>query len=134
MLPLEDSPAALFYMRSREIAERCHERRIVYCHATKADGSPQPHNPEIFSADWIVPHFGGESSGWIAKVANYSLREKASLAEKLGIPVTDLSVSHYHVFELGPLHETAEIRISNDFSKRKLKGRPLAIPLGKVFS
>lgn len=131
--PLEDCPASLFYMRSPEVAERCYEKRLVYFHATGNDGAPQKQDPGIFNAEWVVPHMGGESAGWLAKVKFYRLLDKSKLAEHLEIDESGLSVSHYHVFELEQPIETNEIFITDDFSEKALKGRPLPIPLGRVF-
>ncbi len=131
--PLEDRPAALFYMRTPEMAEWCRAAGIIYCHATRRDGTPQKQNPDIFGAEWVVPHFGGESAGWIAKVKGYRLMERVKLAGLLEVHESKLTVSHYHVFLLDAPVATFEILITNDFHKTELKGRPLPIPLGMVF-
>ena len=133
MSPLEDSPAALFYMRSPQIAEKCRETQTVYCHATKPDDTPQKQDPGIFNAAWVIPHFGGESSGWIARVKNYRLLNRQTLAAKIGVAETELNVSHYHAFELEEPVPADEIHITDKFSARELKGRPLSISLEKVF-
>lgn len=131
--PLEDRPAALFYMRSQEMAEWCRAGRAVYCHASRKDGTPQKQRPEIFSAEWVVPHFGGKSAGWIAKVKSYRLMDRIKLAGLLAIDESRLSVSHYHVFVLEAPVDTFEISIKNDFKREELNKKPLPIPLGKVF-
>ena len=82
-----------------------------------------------------MPHFGGNTTDWIAKVKQngYRLVSREILARDLEIEESNLSVSHYHVFDLEPPLPTSVIFITNDFPDRELKGSPLPIPLGKVF-
>lgn len=130
---IEDEMAALLYQRDEDAAALSHDRRLAWFHAVDGHGNPERHDPNVFAGDWVVPHFGGPTAGWIARVKSYHLWSRSRLKEELGIVEGTLLVGHYHVFRLEDPVDVDAIRIDNDFSPVQLRRGPLALPMGLVF-
>jgi hypothetical protein len=130
---IEDEVAVLLYQRDKDAAVLSHDRRLAWFHAVDADGNPERQDPKVFAGDWVVPHFGGPTTGWIARVKSYHLWSRTRLEDELGLGEGILSVGHYHVFRIDKPVDVDAIRIDNDFSPVQLRCGPLALPMGRVF-
>ncbi len=85
------------------------------------------HDPAMLNSDLVLPVCGGKPAGSIMKVAKYHLRQRDTLAKKLGLNLSRpkrLSVSHYHVLELGEEIRCDSAHLPSELLPLLFRGQP----------
>jgi predicted component of viral defense system (DUF524 family) len=134
--PPADENIVLVPLRSRAWMKLASKHGFVWFHALNSAGEPVRHDPAMFTSDLVLPICGGKPSGSMRKVIKYHLWQRETLAKNLGLNFKRpkrLSVSHYHVLELGDAVHCESARLPSELLPLLLRGQPRVVKVGRLF-
>lgn len=134
--PPADESVVLVPFRSRPWMKLASIHGFVWFHAVNANGNPVRHDPAMLTANLALPVYEGKPSSSMRKVTRYHLWQRETLAKKLGLKPSRpgrLSVTHYHVLELGEEINCNSLQLAVDLERLLLMRRPQAIKVGRLF-
>jgi hypothetical protein len=136
MKPPADENIVIVPLRSRSWMKLASKHRFVWFHALNTFGEPMRHDPAMFTSDLVLPVCVGKPAGSMMKVTKYHLWQRDTLARKLGLNLRRpkrLSVSHYHVLELGEEIPCDSAVLPSELLLLLLRGQPRVVKVGRLF-